>query len=177
MIRNKTAKALIIGACLTLSTMTGVYADTSDVEVKPAIVEEVQPVEEVKYNEEIATTSIQFANNEEALLQKQKEIDEYVFEKNKAELEQKGIFVTHTGVVGDVVEVGIRSYDTKSADYLYEVFGNEMIMVVDGEQAVPLEYVTITVDKSAQSGLAPEQETNFFANMINNIVNWFKNLF
>ncbi|MDF2890731.1 MAG: hypothetical protein K0R80_1098 [Clostridia bacterium] len=170
MIKNKAAKALIIGACLTLSSMAGVYADTNNVEVKPAIIQEVND------ESEIMTIQIAAVNNEDVLSKKQMEIDQYVFEQHQEELEKKGIIVTSTGVVGDVVEVSITPYDVKNADYLYELFGEDMVKVVAGEQAVPLDLVT-TADISAQSGMAVEKEASFFETFFKGIVEWFKSIF
>jgi hypothetical protein len=170
MLKNKAAKALIIGACLTVSSIAGVYADTNNVEVKPAIIQEVYD------DSQMMEIQILSAKNDDVLTQKQKEIDEYVFEKNREELGKKGITVTSTGVVGDVVEVSITPYDLKSADYLYELFGKDMVSVVAGEQAVTLDLVT-TADISAQSGIAVEKEASFFEAIFKGIVEWFKSIF
>jgi len=137
MIKNKAAKALIIGTCLIASSMSGVYADTNNVEVKSAIVE--QSIDDSKMME----VQILASQNEDALIQKQKEIDDYVFVQHGKELEDRGILVTHTGIVGEFVEVGITPFDVKSADYLYGLFGKDMVTVVAGDQAVPLEYISM----------------------------------
>lgn len=165
MIKNKAAKALIIGTCLMVSSMATVYADTTNVEVKPAIVQEVTD------DSEMMTIQILSAADEDAMLQKQKEIDEFVFGAHRDELMKRDILITSTVVVGDVVEISIDKYDAKKADYLYEVLGKENVSVVAGEQAVPLEYVTM-------SGPVVEQkEASFFENIFNNIVEWFKSIF
>jgi arginine repressor len=72
------------------------------------------------------------------LLQKQSEIDSYVFEKHADEMEKQGIHVTNTGVVGNVVEIGITDYTDEKANYLYGLFGKDLVKVVEGQQAVPL---------------------------------------
>jgi hypothetical protein len=74
----------------------------------------------------------------DALLQKQSEIDSYVFEKHADELEKQGIHVTNTGAVGNVVEIGITDYTDEKANYLYGIFGKDLVKVVEGQQAVPL---------------------------------------
>ena len=177
MIKNKTAKALIISTCIMVSSMAGVYADTTNVEVKPAMVQEVYD------DSKMMETQVMPTKNDDALAYKQLEIDRYVFADHVKEIEKMGITVTSTAVVGDVVEVGITPYDVKSADYLYELFGKEMVNVVAGEQAVPLDLVTITVDNpaesgvAAQSGIAVQKDASIFATIFNNIVEWFKNIF
>jgi hypothetical protein len=171
MIKNKAFKALVIGTCLMVSSAAGVYADTNKVEVKPAI------VQEVNQEPEMMTIQIESVKVDEALLKKQMEIDQYVFEKHREELEQKGITVTSTGVIGDKVEVAIKPYDVKSADYLYEIFGKEMVNVVAGEQAIPLDLVTMDADKAAWSGMAVDKEASAFETIFNNIVEWFKSIF
>lgn len=168
MIKNRAAKALIIVACFTFGTSMGVFADTNDLPVKPvpAIIEEVTD------ESLMMTTQIQLTSIDDALLQKQKEIDEYVFEKHQKELEQKGFIVAHTAVVGDVVEVGIAPYSTDNADYLYEIFGKEQVSIVDGQLAVPLEQVTITADKAPET-----KDTSLFETIVNSIIEWFKSIF
>lgn len=165
MIKNKAAKALIIGTCLVASSMASVYADTNNVEIKPAIVEKAAD------DSQIMEIQILSAENDDALSQKQREIDEYVFEKNAKELEEKGITITHTGVVGDFVEVGIAPFDVKSADYLYDIFGEDKVRVVAGEQAVPLEYVTLSQQNTVV------EDTSFFERVLNSIAEWFKSIF
>jgi len=166
MIKNKAAKALIIGTCLMVSSMASVYADTNSVEVKPAIVQEVN-----QEAEEMMTIQIESVSNEDALTQKQNEIDEYVFQTHKEELEKKGIIVLTTGVIADAVEIGIEPYNAENANYLYEIFGEDMVRVVEAEANVPLEYITMSAPVDA-----PQEEVSFFGNIFNNIVEWFKNI-
>jgi len=171
MIKNKAAKALIISTCLMVSSMAGVYADTNNVEVKPAIIQEVYD------DSKMMETQILPAKNDDRLSKKQMEIDKYIFEQHNEEIEKMGIIVTSTGVVGNVVEVSITPYDVKSADYLYELFGKDMVSVVAGEQAVTLDLVTTTADKAAQSGEAVQKEASIFETIFTSIVNWFKRIF
>jgi hypothetical protein len=72
------------------------------------------------------------------LLQKQQEIDSYVFGDGQDELTKRGFQVTTTAAQQGVVEVGITPYDEAHADFLYEKFGRELVKVVKGEQAVLL---------------------------------------
>lgn len=80
----------------------------------------------------------QQVGKEEALQQMHAKVDKYVFETNSDELALKGIHVTNTGPVGDVIEIGILDYTEEKADYLYNAFGKELVKVVEGEQATTL---------------------------------------
>ncbi|MCQ6560982.1 hypothetical protein [Paenibacillus mendelii] len=72
---------------------------------------------------------------DDALEQKQTEIDAYVTGQGQAELEQLGFTVTNTGAVGDKVEIGITPYAEKHAEFLYEKFGRDLVNVVEGQQS------------------------------------------
>jgi hypothetical protein len=105
-------------------------------------------------NNAVGTTSV----TSDALLKKQSEIDAYVFKQNKEDLAKQGIQVTNTGAVGDKVEVGILDYTDKKADYLYNLFGTELVKVVEGQQAVLLDNsapltttTTASVNEAGQS--------------------------
>ncbi|MDF2521210.1 MAG: hypothetical protein K0R84_1838 [Clostridia bacterium] len=171
MIKNKAAKALIIGACIAGSTMMGVYADTNTPVEKPAVVEPAGVGESQEYTIQIESIEIP-----EALTQKQQEIDKYVFEEHQTELEQKGITITHTGIVGEFVEVGITPYSQENADYLYGIFGKDMVKVVEGQQAVALDMVAASAENAAEAKVLQE-EAPFFIRVINSIFEWFKNIF
>lgn len=83
---------------------------------------------------------------ENDLIQKQQEIDRYLFINHAAEVAQQGFMVTHTGLKDSYVEIGIRPYSEENAQYLYEIFGQDLIKVVEGPQAVRLD----TPDSSAK---------------------------
>lgn len=73
------------------------------------------------------------------MLKKQKDIDEYLFEDHKDEIAAMGITVTHTAPMETYVEIGITPYSEESANYLYGIFGEDVVKIVEGEQAYPLE--------------------------------------
>ena len=85
-----------------------------------------------------ANAAVSQEQTNDALTQKQSEIDAYVFETHAKELAERGIQVTNTGVIGDAVEIGIADFTDEKAAYLYGVFGTEQVKVVEGEQAVLL---------------------------------------
>jgi len=72
---------------------------------------------------------------DEEILQKHREIDQYLFEENPEEVKQKGFIVTHTGPIDNYVEIGITPFSEENADYLYDIFGTDMVRVVEGQQA------------------------------------------
>jgi hypothetical protein len=46
--------------------------------------------------------------------------------------------VTHTGPQNDYVEIGITPYNDANANYLYGIFGKDMVKIVEGQPAVTL---------------------------------------
>lgn len=99
----------------------------------------------------LVSSIITFAttNNENTILQKQEEIDQYIFEKHAKEIEEKEFTVTHTSPLEGYVEIGITPFSKENADYLYEIFGSDNVKVVEGQQAELMNEVTSTEDKNA----------------------------
>ncbi|GAB6930325.1 hypothetical protein JCM10914A_43080 [Paenibacillus sp. JCM 10914] len=117
-------KVLMIGSCMMVMAAGAAMAAPEDAE----------------------WVTIQIAAEDQALLNKQKEIDDYVAGAGKNEMAEQGFSVTHTGVVGDKVEVGITPYNESFADFLYQQLGEEEMLVVEGEQAVLLQATGATED-------------------------------
>jgi hypothetical protein len=94
----------------------------------------------------------QTQSNAQVLLEKQKEIDKYVFEDHAQEITNKGFSVTHTGIVNDSVEVGIIPFTKENEDYLYNAFGTDKVKIIEGVIAT-----TVMVDEntSTNSKLSP----------------------
>lgn len=84
----------------------------------------------------VSTSSHLASAAEDRLTNKQAEIDEYVAGAGQEELSAQGFTVTHTGVVGDKVEVGITPYNEQHSEFLYAKFGRDIVQVVEGEQAI-----------------------------------------
>lgn len=70
------------------------------------------------------------------LFEKQRELDQYLFIDNAEKIESMGFEVIYTGVTDRHVEVGIIPYSDESAAYLYDIFGDELVKVVDTEAVV-----------------------------------------
>lgn len=81
----------------------------------------------------------------EDMLEKQKEVDDYVFVEHQEELAEKGITVTHTAPLENTVEIGITPYTEENISYLQEVFGGDNVTVVEGQQAVTLQQTSAPV--------------------------------
>ncbi len=158
MIKNKAIHAMIIGTCIFANSIAGVYADTTTLDA---------PV----------TIQIEQVNNGDELTQKQSEIDQYVFEKHAEEFTDKGITVTHTGVIGDSVEVGITPFNEENAKYVYDQLGKDMVNVVEGMQAVPLMMQSTPPEVTMQLTPPADKETSSFTAFFDNIWEWVKNIF
>ncbi|MGE4283456.1 MAG: stalk domain-containing protein [Clostridia bacterium] len=78
------------------------------------------------------------AGVENQLLEKQREIDQYIFQTHAEDIADTGFKVTNTGLLNGYVEIGILPYNEDNANYLYNIFGKEKVKVVKGIQAVAL---------------------------------------
>jgi LPXTG-motif cell wall-anchored protein len=121
MIKRKLFKILALSLALSVSLIGFAFAETStDLD---------------------APVSIQITAVDEGMYEAQAEIDKLLFEQNYAEdLSEKGISVTHTGTVDDYVEVGITPYTPENADLVIKLLGKDNVKVVEGIQAVTLQY-------------------------------------
>lgn len=70
----------------------------------------------------------------EEIVNKQIEIDQYLFDKYEMDVNEKGFRVTHTVPFEDYVELGITPYSEENANYLYEIFGRDMVKIVEGQE-------------------------------------------
>ncbi len=70
------------------------------------------------------------------LMEKQRQIDQYLFEDHAKDLEAKDIFVNYTSIAGDSIEIGISPYNDENANYLYDALGKDGIKIVEFDQSV-----------------------------------------
>ena len=175
MIRNKALHAMIIGTCIFVGSMTGVYADTT------------APDTPVSIQVQQANTGNQLISDD-ILTNKQKEIDQYVFEKHAKEFADKGITVTNTGVAVDgYVEVGITPFTEENAKYIYDIFGKNLVKVVEGVQATTLGSGDTMPEMTFQITGGPadstvvsapaEKEASPITAFLSSIWEWIKNIF
>ena len=115
MIKSKLMKALMLGLCMSALTTGAAFAQAT-----------------------VSTTSASSGEVQvdDALYAKQKDIDQYVFEDHAKEIEEMGFMINYTGVVGDLVEIGISPFSDKNADFLYAAFGKDSVKVVEFDQSV-----------------------------------------
>lgn len=168
MVKNKAFHAIIIGTCIFVNSMAGVYADTAAPDTPVSI-------------------QLQQVNTGDKLTQKQSEIDRYVFEKHAKDFADKGIAVTSTGVIGDNVEVGITPFNEENANYIYEILGKDEVKVVEGIQATTLGTGDTMPEFTVQLKGAPEEAVTVSAQeekaaspiaaFFNNIWEWIKSIF
>jgi hypothetical protein len=75
---------------------------------------------------------------------KQKEVDQIIFEQHNGDFTEQGFTVTHTAPVNNKVEVGITPYTEASAAYLYDILGEDKVEIVEGVQSVTLDSPVIS---------------------------------
>ncbi len=120
MFQKRLFKILSLSLSLSVASMGLAFADTTQSLVRPI--------------------SIEVTAEEEALNEKQADIDKILFEKYAKDLEEKGIAVTHTGAIENSIEVGITPYTPENADIVNKLIGDDTVKVVEGTMAVTLQY-------------------------------------
>lgn len=133
----KVTKTLALGICITALSANIAFAEgasqQSMVPVKPQAIDvNILPV--AMYTP--VSSEAREVNYE--ILQKQREIDKYLFEDHREVIEQLDFIITYTGPFDNYVEIGITPYNDENAKYIYNIFGKEGIRVVEGHQAVTL---------------------------------------
>jgi len=145
MLKSKLVKSLVVGMSLTMmftsAALASTDADSNSTEEFTIQIEAVQ--------ENLAVDGVS-----EEILEKQKEVDKYLFEDNLQKIREKGFTVTHTAPMSDYVEIGITPYSEENANYIYEILGRDMIKVVEGQQAVLYD-----------TGDAPDASVSYPANL------------
>ena len=141
MSKSKLIKALLAAICLAfLSSGAALASASGDAVESPQPDEPTRILDREPYVEPYS----------EEILNKQREIDQYLFVDSVDHLVKQGIRITHTSPHEDFVEIGITPYTQESANYLYDIFGTELVQVVEGRQAttlpMPADGETPTVD-------------------------------
>lgn len=142
---TKLIRNFILGLCFAVVSSGAVFANGEGVE--PML--EALPADEVKMEEAEGDVFIQIMEADapdaavsymvdeptisEEILNKQKEIDQYLFGEYMKDTEEKGFAVTHTLPTEEYVEIGISPYSEENAQYLYSILGKDLVKVVEGE--------------------------------------------
>ncbi|AOY74579.1 stalk domain-containing protein [Clostridium formicaceticum] len=156
MIKSKLIKTLTLGICFTALSSNMVLANGG---VQPSIlpsdmieIDLNQVIDMKRLPVDLLDTSVSDLRQEPReisgeMIQKQKEIDRYLFKDHVKEIEKKGFAVTYTGAFDDYVEIGITPYNEESAQYLYGIFGKDQVKIVEGQQAsiLPIEIDAIDI--------------------------------
>ncbi|HNZ82192.1 MAG TPA: LPXTG cell wall anchor domain-containing protein [Sedimentibacter sp.] len=139
MMKRKVIKILALSLALSVTSIGFVFAETAENLDEPV--------------------SIQITAVDDAVYEAQAEIDKLLFEQNYAgDLSEKGIFVTHTSTVDGYVEVGITPYTPENADAVIKTLGKDNVRVVEGIQAVTLEYNPDSPDSIDPAELADDSQ-------------------
>jgi len=147
--KSKFLKTLALGVCFTALSANIVLANGGGSEpaslpgqepVNMIKVDLIQPIDRIKLSTDAPDAAVSSLAQEprmisEEILQKQMEIDKYLFEDHIEEITKKGFNVTHTGPFDAYVEIGITPYNEENANYLYSIFGEDKIKVIEGLEA------------------------------------------
>lgn len=147
----KFTRVFILAVCVAVLFATVALADTSAVQVTAAQNDQVRQGELPEEQRGI----------DDELLEKQREINAYLFEQHKDEIAKMGFTVTHTAPADGYVEIGITPYKEEYAEYLYGIFGRDMVKVVEGQQAQ-----LYTTDAATTVQTQELSETNSYAVII-----------
>ncbi|MCC5911360.1 MAG: hypothetical protein JJT76_13065 [Clostridiaceae bacterium] len=170
--RSRFKKTFILGVCVTLLSSSVAFANGGG--SMPSSLMDQPPKERVEIDEGQARRVIESPTDpldsavmdypqeprsiDEEILQRQREIDKYLFEDHTEEMNEKDFRVTHTGPYNDYVEVGITPYSEKNANYLYELLGEDKVKVVEGYQAELLN--TALATSGIEADMVVEGETS-----------------
>lgn len=116
--KSKYIKGIMLGLCISALSTSVVFAQ----QVSSSNVTAINAVAEPEGTKE--------------LMEKQRQIDQYLFEDHAKELEAKDIFVNYTSIAGDSIEIGISPYNDENANYLYDALGKDGIKIVEFDQSV-----------------------------------------
>ena len=131
--KSKYIKGIILGLCISAFSTSVAFAQAVSSDVA-------------------ATSEVVQTEGTKELMEKQRQIDQYLFEDHTKELEAKDIFVNYTGIVDDYIEIGISPYNDENANYLYEALGKDGIKVVEFDQSVIYQSGVAVDDKMYKDG-------------------------
>jgi len=139
--------------------------------IEPSSLPGQQPINIIKVSTDAPDAAVsnlvdepKFISNE--ILQRQSEIDKYLFEEYAEEINKKDFIVTYTGPFDDYIEIGITPYNEENAMYLYSILGEDKVKVVEGQQAelyttsLASDAIDIAVTTSIESDQTPESNTS-----------------
>jgi hypothetical protein len=99
---------------------------------------------------------------EKGIIEKQREVDQFIFEDHSTEIAELGITVTHTSPGENIIEIGIVPFSEENANYFYEAFGEENVKVVEGEQMVTLSTGGKSLNEPSEAMLEKQREIDAY---------------
>lgn len=114
MIKKNLAKAVMLGLCMATLSTGSAYAMLAQTPSSGGVASE----------------------QSDELTEKQQKIDKILFEDKAKEIEKRGFMVNYTGVVEDIVEIGISPYSEDNAAFLYDLIGKDKVKVVEMDQSI-----------------------------------------
>ncbi|MDF2512737.1 MAG: hypothetical protein K0S04_2603 [Herbinix sp.] len=131
--KSKYIKGIILGLCISAFSTSVAFAQAVSSDVS-------------------ATNEVVQTEGTKELMEKQRQIDQYLFEDHAKDLEAKDIFVNYTGIVEDYIEIGISPFNDENANYLYDALGKDGIKVVEFDQSVIYQSGAAVDDKMYKDG-------------------------
>lgn len=126
------------------------------------------------------------AFTEQQLIDKQAEIDQEIFGENIFQEEEFNVYHTGVDVINNKIEIGIDPLNEQLAQIIYDRYGEDIVIVVQGHEAHLLTGGAATneieshnsVSTNASTTDATEQSTeNFFIKIIRTITSWLQSIF
>jgi len=152
--KSKFIKAIILGICVSILSAGVVFAESGGGEDGQMTKQEpaLMSTTESSPDSSVSSTEIYQPEEDAKVLERQEEIDHYLFGDQQEDIVKKGITVTHTYALDGYVEIGITPYNQANADIIYAALGEDMIKVVEGIQAQTMEISTYN-SNIAESGI------------------------
>lgn len=135
MIKSKLLQAVVLGLCISALSSGVAFASTGEGSAP-------------------SDPGVQLTEEENLLYAKQKEIDQYLFTDHTKEIEAKGFEINYTGITDTSVEIGITPYTEENANYLYGIFGKDIVKVVKSDEAML--YTTTTAEVAPDAVVSSE---------------------
>lgn len=153
MIKSKIIKGFIVGACVAMLSTGVAFANAEDgaylsgsqpsenfllidrEEIREKDIEGYIDVNENYRDNATSNLAPDAVRISDSRSEKQKEVDKFLFEDNIEEIRQREFQATHTSEMDGYIEIGIMPYTEENAQYLYNIFGESDIKVVEGYMA------------------------------------------
>lgn len=160
MSKSKLFKGIMMGVCVSLLSTSAAFAaeiggGQSSAEGRMPLIEDKGIIEIV----EASTLERKIPELNDAVLLKQKEIDQFVFVDQVNKISEMGFKVIYTAPSDKVVEIGITPYKEEFANYLYEALGKDEIVVVNSEDVML--YTTMAADNAADIPVSSEDDGRY----------------